>query len=185
MDFVSHGLWGSIAFGRKSRSSFGLAFAIGMVPDLFSFGVLYGAATLGLSPRPDFSRGTPLESTIPEYVHHLYNYTHSFIVFLAVFLLVWLILKRPVWELGAWGLHVLADVPLHSYAFFPTPVLWPLSNWKFDGWQWMTPGILIINFSLLSLLYAWFIRHLYLTRKKEKPWQGVATRPSALEKQPD
>ena len=119
MDFISHGLWGSIAFGRKSRSSFGLAFTIGMAPDLCSFGVLYVAAALGLSPSPDFSRGTPPESTIPPYVHQLYNYTHSFVIFLAVFFLVWLFLKRPVWELGAWGLHVLAHVPLHSYAFSP------------------------------------------------------------------
>lgn len=168
MDFISHGLWGSIAFGRKSRSSFGLAFTIGMAPDLCSFGVLYVAAALGLSPSPDFSRGTPPESTIPPYVHQLYNYTHSFVIFLAVFFLVWLFLKRPVWELGAWGLHVLADVPLHSYAFFPTPVLWPLSNWKFDGWQWTTPGVLLSNFVLLALLYAWFIRQLYLSQKKEK-----------------
>ena len=51
MDFISHGLWGSITFGRKSRWSFGLAFAIGMAPDLFSFGVLYIAAAFGFSPK--------------------------------------------------------------------------------------------------------------------------------------
>lgn len=182
MDFVSHGLWGSITFGRRNRSSFGLAFAAGMAPDLFSFGVLYVAATFGLSPKPDFSHGTPPESTIPQYVHHLYNYTHSFVIFLTVFFLVWLFLKRPVWELGAWGLHVLADVPLHSYAFFPTPVLWPLSDWKFDGWQWMTPTILIPNFALLSLLYTLYIRHLYLTMRTQEPRLGVAPPPPASEK---
>ncbi len=176
MDFVSHGLWGSIAFGRRSRSSFWLAFAVGMAPDLFSFGVLYVASTLGLSPSPDFSRGTPPESSIPQYVHHLYNYTHSFVVFLAVFFLVWIFLKRPVWELGAWGLHVLADVPLHSYAFFPTPILWPLSSWKFDGWQWATPGILIPNFVLLVLLYAWYFRYLYRTNRQEQTRPGVLSR---------
>jgi len=59
-------------------------------------------------------------------------------------------------------------VPLHSYAFFPTPVLWPLSDWKFDGWQWMTPGILMTNFAFLSLLYTWYIRQLFLAKKKEE-----------------
>ena len=98
MDIVSHGLWGSIAFGRKSRSSFWLAFVIGMAPDLFSFGILWLAAVLGLSEKPDFSNGTPPESTIPQYVHYLYNVTHSFIVFLAVFFLIWLLLKRPLWD---------------------------------------------------------------------------------------
>lgn len=171
MDFISHGLWGSITFGRKSRWGFGLAFAIGMAPDLFSFGVLYIAAAFGFSPKPDFSHGTPPESTIPQYVHQLYNFTHSFVVFLIVLVFLWLFLKRPVWELGAWGLHILADVPLHTYAFFPTPVLWPFSNWKFDGWQWMTPGVLIPNFVLLLLLYAWYIRHLYVANKKEQTLQ--------------
>ena len=86
MDIVSHGLWGAIAFGRKSRLSFWLAFVIGLAPDLLSFGILWTAAMLGFSEQPDFSHGTPPESSIPQYVHHLYNVTHSFIVFLIVFL---------------------------------------------------------------------------------------------------
>ena len=90
-------------------------------------------------------------------MHHLYDVTHSFVVFLAVFALLWLVMKRPVWELGAWGLHVLVDIPTHSFAFFPTPIFWPLSDWKFDGWQWSQPAILIPNFTVLLLLYGWFL----------------------------
>jgi hypothetical protein len=164
MDIVSHGLWGAIAFGQKSRLSFWLAFMIGLAPDLLSFGILWAAATLGLSERPDFSHGTPPESSIPQYVHHLYNVTHSFIVFLIVFVLIWFFLKRPLWELSSWGLHVAVDIPTHSFAFFPTPFLWPLSDWRFDGWQWMTPTILIPNYALLSLLYAWYLSRPYGTR---------------------
>jgi hypothetical protein len=131
---------------------------IGLAPDLLSFGILWIAATLGLSPKPDFSHGTPPASTIPAYVHHLYNVTHSLVVFLAVFVAVWWFWKRPIWELGAWGLHVIMDVPTHSYEFFPTPVLWPLAAWKFDGWQWMTPVILVPNFVVLVLVYGvWFL----------------------------
>ena len=74
MDIVSHGLWGGLAFGRKNRSSFWLAFVIGLAPDLFSFGILWSAAILGLARQPDFSHGTPPESSIPQYVHHLYLY---------------------------------------------------------------------------------------------------------------
>jgi hypothetical protein len=114
------------------------------------------AVLLGLAEKPDFSHGTPPESSIPEYVHHLYNVTHSFIVFLVAFLVIRFFLKRPLWELSAWGLHVLIDVPTHSYAFFPTPIFWPLFGWKFDGWQWMTPHILIPNFVLLAVLYVWY-----------------------------
>jgi membrane-bound metal-dependent hydrolase YbcI (DUF457 family) len=130
---------------------------IGLAPDLFSFGILWTAATIGLSEKPDFSHGTPPESTIPLYVHQLYNVTHSFIIFILAFVLLWLLLRRPLWGLSAWGLHVLVDIPTHSFAFFPTPFLWPLSTWKFDGWQWMTPTILVPNYVLLALLYAWFL----------------------------
>jgi len=156
LDILSHGLWGAIAFGRRNRPSFWLAFVIGLAPDLLSFGILYGAVALGMADRPDFSHGTPPESTIPHYVHQLYNVTHSIVVFLLVFLLVWRLLGRPVWELAAWGLHVLVDVPTHSSAFFPTPVLWPIVDWKFNGWQWMAPAILIPNYVLLGLFYMWF-----------------------------
>jgi hypothetical protein len=157
MDVVSHGLWGAIAFGRKRPTSFSLAFAIGLAPDLLSFGILWMGAALGFEDKPDFSHGTPPESSIPEYIHHLYNVTHSLVVFLPVFVLAWCVLKRPLWELAAWGLHIVVDVPTHSHAFFPTPVLWPLVDWKFNGWQWDTPEILIPNFLLLLLLYAWYL----------------------------
>ncbi|MBD0316470.1 MAG: hypothetical protein ICV75_07240 [Nitrospiraceae bacterium] len=169
MDIVSHGLWGGIAFGRRRPSGYWLAFVIGVAPDLLSFGVLWAAALLGVSEKPDFSHGTPPESSIPQYVHHLYNVTHSLVVFAIVFSVVWISLKRPVWELGAWALHVAVDVPTHSYAFFPTPVLWPLSDWKFDGWQWTAPEILIPNFMLLSLLYLWYFAQTYwFKRRKDK-----------------
>ncbi len=86
-----------------------------------------------------------------------------------MFILAWIYLKRPLWELGAWALHVVVDVPTHSYAFFPTPVLWPLSDWKFDGWQWTAPEVLIPNFMLLSLLYVWYFVHTYwLKRRNDK-----------------
>lgn len=101
MDILSHGLWGGIAFGRRSRPSFWLAFVIGLAPDLLSFGILWIAVALGMAEKPDFSHGTPPESMIPQYVHALYEVTHSFVVFLLVFLLVWYLRKRPLWELAA------------------------------------------------------------------------------------
>ncbi|HEX6532810.1 MAG TPA: hypothetical protein VF019_09305, partial [Nitrospira sp.] len=77
MDILSHGLWGAVAFGRRNRPSFWLAFLLGLAPDLLSFGILQLAVWLGMAPRPDFSHGTPPESSIPPYVHHLYDVTHS------------------------------------------------------------------------------------------------------------
>jgi len=172
MDIISHGLWGALAFGRKNRMKFWLAFLIGLAPDLFSFGILWVAATLGLTAKPDFSHGTPPESTIPLYVHHLYDVTHSLVVFFCVFVVVALILSRPIWELCSWGLHVLVDIPTHSFAFFPTPFLWPLSDWKFDGWQWNHASILIPNYVALSLVSVWFLSQAYRTSGKKSPIPG-------------
>ncbi len=176
MDIFSHGRWGALAFGRKNHASFWLAFVFGLAPDLFSFGILWVAALLGLSAKPDFRHGTPPESTIPIYVHHLYDVTHSLVVFLCVFAVVTLLIKRPVWELASWGLHVLVDIPTHSFAFFPTPFLWPLSDWRFDGWQWNTHTILIPNFVVLSLLSAWFLWRAYRPQSIQTPL--AATEPA-------
>src|SRR3972149_6787177 len=156
MDIVAHGLWGGIAFGRKNLRSFSLACFFGVLPDLFSFGPLYVAVLLGLAERPRFSPEPPDPLLIPAYVHQLYNITHSLVVFLAALALLWVVFRTPIWQAFAWGLHVLFDIFTHSYRFFPTPFLWPISDFKIDGWPWGMPVIFIPNVVFLALLYAWF-----------------------------
>lgn len=156
MDIISHGLWGSLGFGRRSRKSFWVAFFFGIAPDLFSFGIFTATVWLGLVSGPDWAAGLPDPSLIPQYVHGMYNVTHSLIVFAAAFGLVWLIRKKPLYELSAWGLHILVDIPTHSDRFFPTPFLWPLSDVSVNGTPWSHPWIFIPNVTLLILLYLWF-----------------------------
>ena len=158
MDILSHGLWGGIALGRSSRKSYWLAFLFGVAPDLFSFGPVF-ASGLWLHGL-EFFRGIghpPPASLIPAYVHHLYNLTHSLLVFGAVFGIVWLLRGKPMLEIGAWGLHLGMDIFTHSNAFFPTPFLWPLSDAHFDGLPWTDPRIFVPNVLLLALFYAWFL----------------------------
>ena len=157
MDIVSHGLWGGIAFGRDNRRNFWLALCFGMLPDLCSFGPLYLAVVLGLAERPHFAHEPPDPSRIPAYVHRVYNVTHSLVVFLVAFALLWMIFRKPIWEACAWGLHVLFDIFTHSYQFFPTPFLWPISDFKVNGWPWGRPVIFLPNVILLILLYTWFL----------------------------
>lgn len=108
---------------------------------------------------------------------YLYNFSHSIFVFTIVFCTVWFVRNKiarrrsgtegaaasasgsdgPKWEMGGWLLHIIMDIPTHSYAFFPTPVLWPLFGWKFNGFSWATPWFLILNYSLLILVY-WLLR---------------------------
>jgi len=156
MDVLSHGLWGGIIFGRKNKRNFLISFLIGIAPDVLSFGPFFLMTLLGLRGRPHFSGGPPDPALIPSYVSYLYNLTHSLVVFAAVFLILWAVLKRPFWLLWVWGFHILLDIFTHSFEFFPTPLFWPISDFKLDGWMWGSLWIYLTNVVLLISLYVWF-----------------------------
>lgn len=160
MDTFSHGLWGGLVFGRENKSEYWQAFGWGMFPDLMSFGVFMAANLLVNEDRPDWSAGPPPMESIPEYVHVLYDISHSLVVFSVVFGLVFLIRRKVYWPMLAWGFAVLMDIPTHSKAFFATPFLWPISDWKFDGVSWSSPLILGLNFGglLVGYLAWWYSR---------------------------
>lgn len=162
MDIISHGLWGGVATGRRSRKSYWLAFLFGIAPDLFSFGLFTPLAVLGFVHGIDWQNGPPPESSIPNFVHVLYNITHSFVIFALVFLIVWMIFKKPIYEMLAWGLHIAMDIFSHSSAFFPTPFLWPISDFHVNGIPWSHPIIFIPDLILLAVLYLWW----YFSRRK-------------------
>ncbi len=171
MDIISHGLWtGAIAKvankKRKKTLNFWMAVWWGVFPDLFAFtipflGLLWNftfqSVNLADIPGPSATEPPPSDTLwIFQLATSLYNVSHSAVIFLIVFGLVWLVLKRPIWEMSAWFLHILMDIFTHSYRFFPTPVFWPLFGWKFDGISWANPRFLAINYVALILLYLWF-----------------------------
>lgn len=157
MDIVSHGLWGGIAFGRKNRVKFWLSFIFGILPDLIAFGGYFLMVFLRLTPPPNFGMGAhPPVTDLPEIVYSLYDFSHSLIIFALIFFVLWLIFRRPVWESLAWPTHIVFDIFTHSADFFPTPFLWPVSNFQFSGINWSAPIIFIPNVSLLIILYIWF-----------------------------
>ena len=156
MDVISHGLWGGLAFGRSKRRDYWLSFLFGVLPDVLSFGIFTIAQILGLESRINWSE-KPLNADIPSYVHVLYNYTHSLIIFAVVFCLVWVIRQRLYLPLLAWGFHIALDIFTHSTSFFATPFLWPLSNFKINGTSWSHPLIFFPNWILIIILYiVWF-----------------------------
>ncbi|MEK7604181.1 MAG: hypothetical protein AAB442_00005 [Patescibacteria group bacterium] len=157
MDILSHGLWGSVAFGRKNRRDFWASFFFGVAPDLFSFGLFTLFMVLGLTSGPEWVGGPPPESSILSYVHTLYDVTHSLIVFALVYLVVFAVWRKHYLPLFAWPLHILVDIPTHSAAFFPTPFLWPLApSVQINGIPWAHPIIFIPNIVLLVLIYFYF-----------------------------
>ncbi|MBI4224959.1 MAG: hypothetical protein HY617_01365 [Candidatus Sungbacteria bacterium] len=164
MDILSHGLWGSFVFGRRSKKSFSLSFLFGMMPDLLSFGIFWLAVFAGLNDPPDFAE-PPASLNIPHYVSQLYQISHSFVIFLLIFFMLWAFFRRPVWEFSAWGLHILLDIPTHSYRFFPTPFLWPVSRFEVDGFPWSMPQVFIPNILLLVICYVCFFIYRRKSRK--------------------
>jgi membrane-bound metal-dependent hydrolase YbcI (DUF457 family) len=154
VDTLAHGLWGGIGFYPCGKKKFAAAFVLGMAPDLLSFGLLH------LS-RPGWIRlrlageisGPPPLSTLPGFVFHAYNLTHSLIVWMALFGLIWLIRRNPPWVFLAWGLHILCDIPTHNSRYFPTPYLWPLPTPLVEGISWATPWFMMINYRVLLAAY--------------------------------
>jgi len=165
MDFISHGLWGGIAFGRKNKINFWWSFFIGIAPDILSFGVFFAMTILGFVDRPNFGVGPHDSNSFPSIIYILYNITHSLIIFGVIFLMVWIILKKPFLPLFAWGIHIILDIFTHSFDFFPTPFLWPISDFKLDAWMWGSYWIFIPNVVLLIILYSWFFIDRRIKRK--------------------
>lgn len=176
MDFFSHGLWAGAAckaINKKAKKPLNVWLAVfwGALPDFFAFAIsfvwlfwnlIFGGMSFSDIPRPEEVEPAPSD-TLPIFrlTSLLYNISHSIFVFFIVFGIVFFIFRRPVWELGGWIFHIILDIPTHSYQFYPTPFLWPVSEWKFDGFSWGTPWFLIFNYLAIILIY-------FLLRKKKK-----------------
>lgn len=158
MDVFSHALWGGLALGRQGRRDYLAAMAFSLLPDLLGEGVMFTLALLGLDGMPSLAQGHPNITQFPPWARTFYNFGHSLIVFAVLFTLVWWLRGRPCLPLAGWGLHVLVDIPCHSVALFPTPFLWPLSDFKVDGLPWGSPWILVPNFLLLTGGYLLWLR---------------------------
>jgi len=157
MDVFSHGLWGGITVGRSSRKSYWTAFAFGVAPDVIAFGPFMVTRLMDQGPEFFSHLGKrPELATIPEYVHSIYSVTHSLVVFALAFAIVWAIRRKPMMEMLAWGLHICMDIPTHSLKFFPTPFLWPVSDFHVNGTPWSSPYIFFPDWGLLIIIYVWY-----------------------------
>lgn len=180
MDIFSHGLWaGVLAKGvnkkieQKPLSFWQTAFW-GVFPDLFAFaipftamfwGLIFGGLSSSDFPSPEAGEPPPQNRFwFFRLASFLYQFSHSLPIFLLVFFAVYLVFKRPIWEMSGWLLHIFMDIPTHSYKFFPTPFLWPISDIKINGFSWGTPWFMALNWSALGIVYLLF----YLTRNKNQ-----------------
>lgn len=150
MDTLAHGLWTNAIYQRQRGQNRWWAIFFGVAPDLFSFGPFFVARLIqGVWPG-----SRPALASIPAYVSIIYNYTHSVVIWLIVFgLAVFWLRGRVWWPLTAWLIHILVDIGTHTYEFFPTPFLFPLSYWKVNAINWADPTFMLVNYSLLVLVY--------------------------------
>jgi len=155
MDFIWHGV-SNVALQKTIQKEklqkkwwFVLeAFLWGSIPDLIPFTI---PVIFSLFSRVAFWAGE--NQVMFENARNLYQYTHSLVIFIVVFLLFRFVLKR--WYLSplGWGLHIVIDMPLHSSDYFPTPFLFPLSSWTLPfGISWATWWIWG---SLWVILFIW------------------------------
>lgn len=176
MDIFSHGLWtaavakGANDYALKPKSKkplkIGLASFWGIFPDLFAFTVPFVwmiARYVSENRTSDFPAVTSMEPSIftrfdglSQLTHFLYSMSHSLVMFFSVFAIVSLLFRRPVFEMFGWLLHILIDIPSHSYQFYPTPFLWPVSDFKVNGVSWASTWFMIVNYSLLVLVWLFF-----------------------------
>ena len=169
MDIFAHALWtGAAAAGinkkiRRRKINIRWAIFWGVAPDFFAFTIPFvvlaikimtGTVVPGDIPQPSIVE--PVHPPITQlfaYTRLLYSISHSAIVFLLVFGVTFLILRRPPLAMLAWLLHILIDIPTHSYQFYPTPIFWPVSSWQFNGISWAQPWFMVVNYGALTLVY--------------------------------
>ncbi len=153
MDIISHALLTNLVFKDAPTEQRLVATAFGIIPDLVSFGPMFNSLFL----RKILFFKKPPQSLFPAYVMRLYNIFHSFIIWLAVFLIL-LVCGFYWWAIAicGWGFHILLDVFTHNRRAFPTPILWPLSKFHFSGIGWSNKWFMIFNYTVILFLYIFF-----------------------------
>jgi hypothetical protein len=175
MDIFSHGLWAMAAakalnnrrFTEKPLSLLQAGWW-GVFPDLFAFGapfvVMIALMLTGQIDASTMRRPPQMEPANPQLAAlfalapQLYQLSHSLVVFAVVVLLVRVLFKKWPWILLGWLLHILADIPTHTYKFYPTPIFWPISHFTVSGFPWSQWWFLALDYSLLVMTFVYLFR---------------------------
>ena len=151
MDTISHALWGKGLFGYRKYKWLPVFF--GAVPDLASFG-LYFLYNLIINPTT-MKLGKPELTDIPSWVFTMYNISHSLIIALLFIMLVYIIKRDVCFSMLAWPFHIILDFFTHSKEYFPTPIFWPISDYRFDGIPWSNKYIMIGNIICIFFVFVY------------------------------
>jgi len=153
LDILAHGLWSYAALHKVHHAK--AAIVAGMLPDFIPFAPLLISRIIKGTFR--FSAPPHNPSDIPRLVYQAYDLTHSFITVIIVLGLITFISRKFYLFLLAWPLHILMDIPTHTSDFFPTHFLYPLSNVHVNGMNWGSPWFMLLNYSVLLIIYGFLI----------------------------
>jgi hypothetical protein len=172
MDIFAHALWAGagVLLARRRWNvpprTAALVVALAVTPDLPHLLPILGWASMGPEPLAAVSNyiGAPpgeehiLPPTVQLLSHHAHCITHSALVAGAVTLLLWL-WTRSLWvPLLGWWSHIVIDVFTHSADYYPSPVLYPITQEGFNGVAWNTPWFMALNYFALAAVYLWLLR---------------------------
>ncbi len=153
MDIISHALWTNLIFKELPVEQRSLAIFFGTMPDIISF----SRATVRKFIKRTFPINENGYPSFPKFSHKLYNITHSLVIWGGVFMFLLIFnFLYIAYTFLAWGLHILFDIFTHKRNYFPTPILWPLSNFKFSGISWRDKKFMLLNYVVLIFLYLIF-----------------------------
>jgi hypothetical protein len=170
VDIIAHGMWaaaGAITANRATTARLRIRWTVwwAIFPDVLAFGPLVAAAAwLRLAGRFDTSGGfdrPPVHIGLP-----LYPAGHSLVIFLLVFGIVTVLARRIVFEMLGRLMHILIDIPTHSYSYYATRFLWPASDFRVDGIPWWTPWFWIATYVALAAVYSVMWRKGWLRRAR-------------------
>jgi hypothetical protein len=116
-------------------------------PDVLAFGpsIVAGIILLLIRGREAISPGAPQVHL----ARSLYPAAHSLLVFALALAAVTVVVRRMVWEMLGWLLHILIDIPTHSYSYYATRFLWPVSDLQVNGVGWWTPWFWGVTYAAL------------------------------------
>jgi hypothetical protein len=165
MDIFAHGMWaGAAAIAAKRKLARpvhpGWAALCGVFPDLVAFTPSFALGLWfwlfrGLAASGRFFFLSPvLRDALPGFLRPdaLYHYSHSLVIFSAVFGFAWWLRGRPVLAMMGWSLHILMDIPTHRAGRYGTPFAWPLTDYRFDGISWGQQWFMILNWSAIAVV---------------------------------
>ena len=180
MDILAHTLWANAGArgmnrlrekkGKPKLMHPGWTGFWGVFPDFFAFTIPFIAMVWRvIVGKADPSHWHDHHAVLGGFdlAAYLYQYSHSLVIWAAVFLIVWAIYKRPRYELLGWALHILIDIPSHSIGFYPTPFLFPISEYRFPyGLPWSNIWYMIINYAALVAVWVGILISRLRSRRK-------------------